>query len=84
MSKNEWISVRDDKPYDGEDVIVAWIPKDRRRCPYKHFWAFTTYYEEGGFEDFLYKDAPFSKDEIEVVAWMPMPEEYEGEEDEDE
>ena len=85
--KWEWINIKDDVPDEDEFVLIAWLPKDRRRMPdtYKHFWALTTYdyIEDEGceFDCGFLEGTGYKKYEVDIVAWASLPEENEVEDD---
>jgi hypothetical protein len=77
-----WVSVEDSQPNDGETYIVAWVEK-HHDCPYPHYYGMltwdTTLHDWQDFEELkpVHKD-----DEIEIMAWMPLPHAYGGAYDE--
>ena len=91
-----WIPVSESLPEDLEEVIVTWVNHDP--APYYNFFkdkpctATAVHYKEKWYwssrtcADLLaeYGRNPYDEidDGIEIIAWMPLPEPWRGEEDE--
>lgn len=77
-----WVSVEDSQPNEDETYLVAWVEK-HHDCPYTHYYGMLTWNTE--LHDWLDFDKlkPLHKgDEIEILAWMSLPEPYKGADDE--
>ena len=91
---NKWIPVSERLPCDGIPVNITWV--NRKPVSYyvdikdKHFTATGIYYRGKWFwyswacEDLLYEygnsKADAVDEDVEIIAWMPLPECYRGDE----
>lgn len=76
----EWISMKDMVPelpddVDSDEFLIAWVPLiEGRPRPRHHFYAIATWDK---FEQkWRFTPGIFTKQKIEVRAWMPLPDEY--------
>lgn len=72
----EWIAI-DNDPEEEDTYLVAWLPKGVKRD--ECFVGLVTYDKVFGWDEedmkWILKQSAF-KDEVELYAWMPLPEMY--------
>lgn len=72
----EWIAIDNDPEEEGT-YLVAWLPKGLKRA--QCFVGLVNYYKEFGWDEEDIKwilEQSLFKDEVELYAWMPLPEMY--------
>ena len=77
---NKWISVYDNLPESEQTVLIAWRfkeEKDKHRNVYPHYFALGSYFDQTQDWIFSAEYIEEEKDNIEVIAWMNLPEFYE-------
>ena len=72
----EWIAI-DNDPSEEDIYLVAWLPKDLKR---KECFIGLAYYDADGwveeYIDEIRKHSAMPNREVELLAWMPLPEMY--------
>lgn len=69
--RTEWVPVKDMLPEDGEMCITAWVHQ-HRSCPYPHYYGLAIW--DATEEKWDIEET--AKEDIDVLAWMPLPEPY--------
>lgn len=76
----KWIDVYDNLPEDEDIVIVAWRfnkEDENHKNVYPHFYGLGSYFDMTQRWCFSEEHIEDNKDNIEVLAWMPLPDFYE-------
>ena len=90
-----WIPCREALPKDTKPVNITWVnhgpepyyadikdkPFTSTGCYCKGKWYWYSVTCEDYLDEYGYNDVDSMDEEIEVIAWMPLPESYKGEQD---
>ena len=71
-----WTSCDDEEPAEDGEYIIAWYPGNQRLRGKKALYEFCEFSDGEWLTDSIYQGKAYGG--VEVVAWMPMPEQYEA------